>query len=563
MLGKSSLLWRSLFGVATATFLQMNYGEYSAIPERQIDVRRGTPYDVDVLVIGGGVAGFRAAIEASKTCRVLVVTKDSLRESNSDYAQGGVAAVLSDDDSLEAHRDDTLRVGEGLCDTPAVNLVVAEGPERIRELVDWGGEFDRSDGRLDLTLEGGHSKRRVVHAGGDATGAEVQKTLVRRVKSSPNITAWEYAFAVDLLVDDRGCFGAAVLKDRRELMLVRAKAVILATGGSGRLYRETTNPEIATGDGLAMAWRAGATVRDAEFVQFHPTTLYVAGSGRHLISEAVRGEGAHLVDERGDRFAFNYHPSGELAPRDVVSRAIVSHLAATNGSCVYLDLRHLGEHAPKRFPGITKVCALFNLDLRRDRIPVMPSAHYHVGGVACDAFGRTNIEGLYVAGEVASTGLHGANRLASNSLLEGLVFGRIAGEHAAGRTDGPRRELDLPPPEKTLPGSVIHVPDMVNSIRSLMWKAAGITRRGDGLKAALATLDAWDAYVGHCEFPDPRGFELVNLLTVAHLVVRGAAWREESRGAHFRADCPQKSDEFRVHGLQRKGTPPHAQPVVE
>jgi L-aspartate oxidase len=541
----------------------MNFGDESAGPERQIDVRRGTTHEVDVLVIGGGVAGFRAAIEAAKTARVLVVTKDSLRESNSDYAQGGVAAVLSDDDSLEAHRDDTLRVGDGLCDVPAVNLVVAEGPERIRELVEWGGEFDRSDGRLDLTLEGGHSKRRVVHARGDATGAEVQKTLVRRVKESPNITAWEYAFAVDLLVDEDGCRGAAVYKDRRELVLVRAKAVILATGGSGRLYRETTNPEIATGDGLAMAWRAGATLRDLEFVQFHPTTLYVAGSGRHLISEAVRGEGAHLVDERGDRFTFHYHPAGELAPRDVVSRAITAHLAATKGSCVYLDLRHLGPHVATRFPGITKVCALFNLDILRDRIPVMPSAHYHVGGVACDLFGRTDVAGLYVAGEVSSSGLHGANRLASNSLLEGLVFGRLAGEHAATAPERSRRAADFAPPAKTLPGSVIHVPDMVNSIRSLMWKTAGITRRGDGLAAALATLDAWDAYVRHCDFADPRGFELVNLLTVARLVVRGAHWREESRGAHFRSDFPQGTAEFRAHSLQRKGSAPRAQPVVE
>jgi L-aspartate oxidase len=535
----------------------------TTVPERLLDVRRGTPVETDVLVIGGGVAGFRAAIEAAQYGRVLVVTKDSLRESNSDYAQGGVAAVLSDDDSLDAHRDDTLRVGEGLCDAPAVNLVVADGPDRIRELVEWGGEFDRQDGRLDLTLEGGHSKRRVVHARGDATGAEVQKTLVRRVKAATNVTAWEYAFAVDLLVDGGGCVGAAVLKDRRELALVYAKSVILATGGSGRLYRETTNPEIATGDGLAMAWRAGAALRDVEFVQFHPTTLYVAGAARHLISEAVRGEGAFLVDERGDRFAFGYHPAGELAPRDVVSRAILAHLAATKGTCVYLDLRHLGERAATRFPGITKVCALYNLDVRRDRIPVLPSAHYHVGGVACDLTGRTNVEGLFVAGEVAATGLHGANRLASNSLLEGLVFGRVAGREAATRDAAVRRTEDFAPPEKTLPGSVVSVADMVNSIRSLMWKSASIARRGDGLEAALKALDAWDAYVRHCDFADPRGHELVNLLTVARLVVRGALWREESRGAHFRTDFPQKSEAFRAHCIQSKGRPPSAQPVVE
>jgi L-aspartate oxidase len=540
----------------------MPHVDSSTANDFQTDLRRGVPFVVDVLVIGGGVAGFRAAIEAGKTRDVLVVTKDSLRESNSDYAQGGVAAVLSDDDSLESHRDDTLTVGDGLSDADAVNLVVSDGPERIRELVEWGGEFDRTEGRLDLTIEGGHSKRRVVHARGDATGAEVQKTLVRKVRECRRITTWEFSFAVDLLIDERGCVGAAVLKDRRELHLVRAKSIILATGGCGRLYRETTNPEIATGDGLAMAFRAGAEVRDAEFVQFHPTTLYVAGSGRHLVSEAVRGEGAHLVDEKGDRFAFRYHPDGELAPRDVVSRAIVSHLSATQGSCVYLDMRPLGERAATRFPGIAKACALFHLDVRRDLIPVLPSAHYHVGGVRCDLDGRTNVDGLFVAGEVASTGLHGANRLASNSLLEGLVFGRRAGIAAADVTGEPRPAPPPPAPEKSLPGSVLHVPDMVNSIRGLMWKSVGIVRRADGLESALRSLEAWAAYVSQCAFNETRGFELVNLLSAARIVTAAALWREESRGAHFRSDFPRRADAFRVHGVFKKGTPPRVEPVV-
>ncbi len=515
------------------------------------------------MVIGGGVAGYRAAIEAARSGTVLVVTKDSFRESNSDYAQGGVAAVLGDDDSLAAHRDDTLAVGQGLCERSAVELVVAEGPELIRELIDWGGQFDSAGGRLDLTLEGGHSRRRVVHARGDATGQEVQTTLLRTVRANPRISIWEYSFAVDVVIDGGECLGAVVLREKRDAYAVFAKATILATGGSGRLYRETTNPEIATADGLGIAYRAGATIRDIEFIQFHPTTLYVAGAARHLITEAVRGEGGRLVDEHGERFAFNYHPSGELAPRDVVSRAIVSHLAATKQSCVYLDLRHLGDRVSTRFPGITKVCAVYNIDVRRDLIPVLPSAHYQVGGVVAGVNGETSVPGLFAAGEVASSGLHGANRLASNSLLEGLVFGRRAGA-TAGSTDRPLRKLaQLRGAQFSLPGSVIHVPDMVNSIRSLMWKAAGITRRHDGLEKALKTLTAWNDYVEHCEFQDGRGFELVNLLTGAILVVTAALWRLESRGTHYRADFPETVDStFRVHSIQQQGEPLRAQPVT-
>jgi L-aspartate oxidase len=509
---------------------------------------------VDTLVIGGGVAGYRAAIEAARHGTVLVVTKDTLRESNSDYAQGGVAAVLSDDDSLAAHRDDTLSVGKGLCERAAVELVVAEGPDRIHELMDWGGAFDTREGHLDLGLEGGHSHRRVVHARGDATGMEVMKTLVRRVREDERTAVWEFAFAVDLLVDGGRCVGALVMRDRREAHLVRARSTILATGGSGRVYRETTNPEIATGDGLAMAFRAGARVRDVEFVQFHPTTLYVAGSARHLITEAVRGEGGRLVDEKGERFAFQYHPAGELAPRDIVSRAIVGHLAATGASCVYLDLTHLGDRVATRFPGITRVCALYNIDARRDRIPVLPSAHYQVGGVEADLDGRTSVGGLYAAGEVASSGLHGANRLASNSLLEGLVFGRRAGLHAATAGGSTQPCGAFPARTHSLPGSVIHVPDMVNSIRSLMWKSAGIIRRPEALRRAEASLAGWMSYVDECEFKDPRSFELVNLLTTSLLIVSAALWREESRGTHFRADVPETDDaRWRVHSIQTGG----------
>jgi L-aspartate oxidase len=543
----------------------MSWNEGPATPELLLDPKQLSPREarVETLIIGGGVAGYRAALEAAKAGRVLVVTKDTLRESNSDYAQGGVAAVLSDDDSLAAHRDDTLSVGKGLCERAAVELVVSEGPDRIRELMDWGGAFDSREGQLELGLEGGHSHRRVVHARGDATGREVMQTLVRRVREDERIAVWEFSFAIDLLTVDRRCVGAMVLKDRRDLHLVLARTTILATGGSGRVYRETTNPEIATGDGVAMAFRAGAAIRDLEFVQFHPTTLYVAGAARHLITEAVRGEGGRLVDEKGERFAFQYHPSGELAPRDVVSRAIVSHLAATNASCVYLDLTHLGEKVTTRFPGLTRVCALYNIDVRRDRIPVLPSAHYQVGGVEVDLDGRSTVEGLYAAGEVASSGLHGANRLASNSLLEGLVFGRRAGAHAGGASGTIPEATSFAARAHSLPGGVIHVPDMVNSIRSLMWKSAGIIRRPEVLGRALKSLAGWRSYVEECDFRDSRSFELVNLLSTALLIVSAALWREESRGTHFRADLPETDDQrWRTHSVQRQGAPILAQPVT-
>jgi len=517
--------------------------------------------DVDTLVIGGGVAGYSAALAAAEHGKVLVLAKDTMRESNSDYAQGGVAAVLGEEDSISAHVEDTLTVGAGLCESEAVRIVVAEGPRRVRELIEWGGRFDSEAGRLQLALEGGHSQRRVVHAK-DETGAEVQRTLVGRIRRDPSITVWEFGFAVDLAVDDGGCTGAYVLKDRRDLVLVRAKNTILCTGGCGRLFRETTNPDIATGDGLAMAFRAGARIRDVEFFQFHPTTLYIAGSARHLITEAVRGEGGHLVDEKGERFTFRYHPSGELAPRDVVSRAIVSHLASTGGSCVYLSLAHLGERVHTLFPGISRTLKPFRLDLAKDRIPVLPSAHYHVGGVEADLDGRTSVPHLFAAGEVASSGLHGANRLASNSLLEGLVFGRRAGEAMAATAGACRDAASNGASSRDLPGSVLHVGDMTNSIRSLMWRGAGIMRNEDSLRNALSRLESWDDYVSQVDFRDARGWELVNLLTVGLLVVEAALWRRESRGTHFRTDFPEKDDgRFRAHSVQRLGHSIHAQPI--
>jgi len=516
--------------------------------------RRAPDARVDTLIIGGGVAGYRAAIEASRAGgSVLVITKDDVRESATAYAQGGVAAVLGKNDSLEAHRDDTTAAGQGLCDPAAVETVVTEGPARVHELLEWGGQFDRDGAELHLTREGGHSHHRVVHAHGDGTGQEFVTTLLRAVREADDITLWEHAFAVDLVLVDGRCAGASVLREGRALV-VGARTTILCTGGAGRIYRETTNPGVATGDGHAMALRAGVEVADMEFVQFHPTTLYIAGAARHLITEAVRGEGGRLVDENGDRFVFRYHPDGELAPRDVVSRAIVQHLAVIGDVCVYLDLRHLGGGVRDRFPGIDRACSLYNLDITRDLIPVHPSAHYMIGGCITDLEGRTSLPGLLAAGEASSSGLHGANRLASNSLLEGLVFGRRAGALAAAAEGAPPDTIEVPEPDRPLPPTVLNVADMKNSIRSLMWRNAGILRSGDGLGRALGQLQTWQAYVHQVRFERTSALEMQNMLAVAIAVVRGAVWRVESRGTHYRTDYPERDDSrFQARGVQGHG----------
>jgi L-aspartate oxidase len=497
--------------------------------------------DTDVLVIGGGVAGLSSAIAAAERARVLVVVKEAIGVSNTARAQGGVAAVLGDEDTFASHRSDTVIAGAGLCEAPAVEVVVSEGPERIRELIDWGGHFDSSGGKLDLTLEGGHSQKRIVHAHGDRTGREVQDTLIRRTTSAPAITVWERTFAVDLIVADGECRGAIVYRNG-QTVIVRAAATIVATGGAGQIYRETTNPPIATGDGFGICLRAGLTLRDMEFVQFHPTTLYVAGSARHLITEAVRGEGACLRDVNGERFMFRYHPSGELAPRDVVSRGIMTQIALTGTSSVFLDLSHLDPGlVRRRFPQIVATCALFKLDATKDQIPVHPSAHYMMGGVECDLSAQTDVRRLMACGEVASSGLHGANRLASNSLLEGLVFGRRAGLRAL---EQPPLSRDLAVDRQTpdIESQEINIPDMMNSIRSLMWRDVGVIRSAASLQRAVQRLRDWSSYVLQARFTDPTGWELVNTLMCSLSIAASALWRHESRGAHFRTDHPQSDD---------------------
>jgi len=500
----------------------------------------------DVLVIGSGVAGLSAAIEASKHCHVLVVTKDAANESNTMHAQGGIAVALSEEDCIEEHVADTLATGQGLCDEEAVRSIIAEGPERIRQLINWGAKFDTENGKLIFTKEGGHSRARIIHANGDATGAEVERALLEKARSIPEITIRENTFVLDLLTLDGRCVGAMIHEANRGLTLVWSRQTILATGGSSTVYRESTNPKIATGDGIAIAYRAGAELQDLEFVQFHPTTLYIAGASRALISETVRGEGGILRNAYGERFMPRYHPDAELAPRDVVSRAIVREMWRTKKTCVYIDLTHLPKkHVRKRFPRICQLCEQFDLDITEDKIPVRPSAHYMIGGVKVGRNGETNIENLYACGEVACTGLHGANRLGSNSLLEGLVCGCRVGDEA-GRRAASRRTRPVAHRIKSTiqkkPGA-IDIDDMRNSLRSLLWRNVGIERAQPYLSQAEQMIDFWCSYVMTKEFDDKRGWELQNLLTIAKLITHAAAQREETRGVHFRTDFPDKDDE--------------------
>ncbi len=501
----------------------------------------------DILVIGAGIAGLRAALEVPAGLDVLVVTKDDIRQSSSSWAQGGIAGVLSPEDKFENHIEDTLTAGAGLCDRAIVELVVREAPEQINDLIRFGTKFDEEDGQLALTREGGHSHRRIVHALGDATGHEVMRAVIDKARQTPNLTLWDRTFTIDLLTHEGACVGALLVRPDGDRLLVWAKQTILASGGAGMVYRETTNPNVATGDGMAAAYRAGAELRDMEFMQFHPTVLYVAGSSRFLISEAVRGEGAYLRDKNGDRFMPAEDPRAELAPRDVVAQAIVRCMERTRHPNVYLDLSHLDTgRVRQRFPGIEKVCRSFGLDITRDLIPVRPGAHYMVGGVTVDAQGRTSLPNLWAAGEVTSSGLHGANRLASNSLLEGLVFGTSCGRGAA---EAAARQPDTFTvlPVRSNPGreraGSLDVADITNSLRSLMVRHMGVVRDRAGLREAEHDVGFWCRYALTREFDTREGWELQNLLTIARLMIGSALEREESRGVHFRSDFPKRDDE--------------------
>ncbi|MCE9631412.1 MAG: L-aspartate oxidase [Planctomycetia bacterium] len=519
----------------------------------------------DVLILGGGLAGLRAALAVDPRLSVTVVTKDDLQGSSSQWAQGGIAGVVDPEDRFDNHVADTLTAGCGLCHGDVVDAVVREAPGRIAELIAWGTRFDERDGALELGREGGHSHHRIVHALGDATGREVMRAVIAQTQKLDNLSVWPETFTIDLVTHERRCRGALVWNPRHGKTLVWARRTILATGGAGQLYRESTNPPGSSGDGMALAWRAGAELRDMEFMQFHPTVLYIAGGARSLITEAVRGAGAHLVDRDGRRFMPEFDTRAELAPRDVVSRAITVVMHRTHHSNVYLDLAHLDPvMVRQRFPGMASICAKFGLDLVRDRIPVRPGAHYMIGGVSVDAAGRTSVAGLFAAGEVTSSGLHGANRLASNSLLEGLVYGARAGEAASadvlaeGRTDDEFHVPAIAEHRAVIDNgggndsATLDLADIRNSLRALMWRHVGVERTGESLAEALTTVEGWCRYVLPRQFSDPQGWQLQNMLEVARLMIRGAIDRAETRGVHFRADHPDTSDAWKAHIAWRR-----------
>ena len=503
-------------------------------------------YFADVLIIGGGLAGLRAANELSDDVRAIVVTKDRLQESNSNYAQGGIASVWDPEDCFEDHVRDTLAAGGNFCHADVVDMVVREAPKRVAELIHWGTQFDSHQGQLMLGREGGHSRHRILHALGDATGKEIMRAVIDHTRSRANIEIWERAFTIDLLSRAGRCHGAIISRGDRQPILLWAKQTILATGGCGQVYRETTNPRVATGDGHALAYRAGAKVRDMEFMQFHPTVLYIAGSSRTLVTEAIRGAGAHLVDCENIRFMADYDARLELAPRDVVSQAIVMQMEKTRHPCVYLSLKHLNpEQVRSEFPGFVASCTKFGLDATQEPIPVRPGAHYMIGGVEVDQFGRTSVGGLWAAGEVTSSGLHGANRLASNSLLEGLVYGVRAGQLASQEAGcGPEeyRALPISSQRNYRLTESLDIADIRNSVQSLMWRLVGVQRRADRLSEALAQIQAYSRYVLPHVFDTAEGWELQNLLTISHLMCQAALVRTESRGVHMRTDFPESDD---------------------
>jgi L-aspartate oxidase len=518
--------------------------------DRARPVAKKTLPVADFLVIGSGVAGLRAAIGLSRAGRVLILTKGGPAEGSSIYAQGGVA-VAPEEDDIALHREDTLRAGKGLCREAAVQILVEEGPVRIRELIRWGARFDRAGDGYAFAREAAHSRDRILRAGGDATGTEMVRALLQQARSLPQIAWRDHHFTIDLLKDARGrCIGALVLDESTgEVKPVKARAVVLSTGGAGQVYARTTNPPSATGDGIAMAYRAGAIVEDMEFVQFHPTALYLPATPQFLLTEAMRGEGGVLRNVRGERFMRRYHEMGELAPRDVVSRAMWNEMQATAARHVYLDVTHLDpDFIRKRFPTVYATCLRYDVDITEEMIPVCPSAHFMMGGVWTDTHGATNIQGLFAAGEVACTGVHGANRLASNSLLEGLVFGARAAGSAAeyARRMSPTGKIAPPPSPSPSRGEgkgegeiVLDREKLLNSLRRLMWMRVGIIRNRDGLLSALAQLEKWEERLkGRCQ--TRRELEIQNMVTVGRLVATAALQREHSLGAHFRSDFPEE-----------------------
>lgn len=513
--------------------------------------------EVDFAIVGSGVAGLRAAIELGAAGSVLVLAKAALTESATEYAQGGIAAALSDEDRISLHEDDTLKAGDGLCNAEAVRVLVKEGPTYIKELIEWGTRFDRAGTKLAFTREGAHSRSRILHAQGDSTGHEIARALFAKARTLKGIRFQAHAFTTGLSVTGGRASGLQFLdEDHGQLCDVKARAVLLATGGLGQVYRDTTNPAVATGDGMAIAYEAGAVLMDLEFVQFHPTALAMKGAPCFLLSEALRGEGGVLRTMDLERFMKRHHEAGELAPRDIVARAIVAEMKQTHTEHVYLDMTGLNpEHVRARFPRIHATCQQYGIDIAADLIPVRPAAHYSMGGVKTDLWGHTSLPGLFAAGETACAGVHGANRLASNSLLEGLVFGARAGKTMAKESKPAKKpaaaaKAHANPGDKSKahagaePAAAAGNPSAcgpLDEIRELMWKDAGIIRSASGLKAALQKLAAMK--LERPATPSRQQHELYNVWMLAQLIARSALAREESRGSHYRSDFPLRSDE--------------------
>ena len=522
----------------------------------------------DVVVVGSGAAGLYGALCLPNNLKVALITKDRLNTGASDWAQGGIAAAISSEDSPLFHLNDTLKAGAGLCDRHAVQFLVDRGAESIKSLLEMGVAFDRHQNELSMTLEAAHSRPRVLHAA-DTTGRAIVATLAQQVLRKDNIQILSQAFALSLWLNAKHeCQGISILKDNF-ISWVQASAVILATGGGGQVFSQTTNPEVSTGDGVAIAWRKGAIIRDPEFVQFHPTALTVPGAPRFLISEAVRGEGAHLIDRSGRRFAFDYHPDGELAPRDVVSRAIFTHLQQIEDSNVYLDLKPIPEDRIRyRFPNIIRVCQHWDIDLFSKPIPVAPAAHYWMGGIAVDTMNQTSVSGLYAVGETASTGVHGANRLASNSLLECVVYASQLAKLE------PKSLVTAATPEtKKVADNWVQEMKLVNSIREqlpdVIWQSAGICRTAEIMTQAICTVVHWRSQMSNLALnqfindlsPDQqiefqstdaqlqlkKYAETLNLLDIGYLILKSAAFRTESRGGHYRLDYPHTDPDWKKH----------------
>lgn len=500
---------------------------------------------VDVLVIGTGVAGLTAAIASARGgAATLMVNKAQLEESNTSWAKGGIAAVMTAEDTFDSHVQDTLTASDGLCDEAVVRAIVEAGPAAIEFLQSCGAQFDRVNSHLDLGREGGHSGHRIVHAGGDATGAEVSRALLATCRETPGLRAYKNTFVLDLLTHEGSCVGAIMMR-HNEPHVVWARTVILASGGAGQLYRESSNPPVATADGHAMCIRAGAWMRDMELVQFHPTLLYVAGLERRLITEALRGHGAYLRNSQGERFMVGQHELAELAPRDVVSRAINAELRRTGDAAAFLDVTHLDQSELRgKFPGFMQACDDADIDPSKSWVPVRPGPHYMIGGIHAGLDGATSIKGLLAVGEVTSTGLHGANRLASNSLLEGLVCGEKAGRLAASRG-----EFSGKPPRITFERPIrstrrIDVYDMTAAVKGAMWRYMGVERDERGMSSFLRQIESWSRMANEQERRFPSEWQLENMLEVARVMTLSALARRESRGVHYRHDFPDKDEKL-------------------